>query len=90
MYLYDPIKNMHDDMINKLFFEYCLAEKRDNIKKNKKGTVIANMTNTNLNMSGFFITLVTIDKIIKCKGVCTKVQSLGFANKFSCNAIIKP
>jgi hypothetical protein len=36
------------------------------------------------------IIFVTKDNKIKCKGVCTSVQSLGSDNKLSCNAIIKP
>ena len=90
VYLNDGINKIIDESIKtfdlKTFsiFEISIEE------KNRIGKESENIQKNNLNKSVLEISLVTKDKIIKCNGVWTKVQSLGSANKFSCRARMKP
>ena len=58
--------------------------------KKKIGIIIENKQNINLKKYGSSIILSTKDKMIKCKGVCTNVNSTGSVKRFYCNANIKP
>ena len=81
---------MHEAIISIFSFFSFFKKNFEIIKQNINGIVIEKIKNNNLRIYGLSINLVTNDKIIKWRGVWTKVQSVGFANKFSWRAKINP
>ena len=90
VYLKEGINKIIDESIKTFDLKIFSIFEISNERKNRIGKESENIQKDNLNKSVLEINLVIKDKIIKCNGVWTKVQSLGSANKFSCNARMKP